>query len=348
MNQGHDYFKAICKVSRALGTTLNRDELLNLIVERAIEVMEVKAARLFLYDEEEAQFIAVAQKGLSDHYTRFGLSDPTKIVPVLQREGHIFSYDSTTDSRLNGHDVKKAEGIVSILVVPVMVKGKLIGGLSLFTDTPRHFSQDEIDFARAMAEQGGMAMENARLFGQIKKNTGLFLDLAVNINSSLDMKQILHILTAEIAEALKVKASSILLIDEEKRTLEFVASYGLSETYLDRGPLSSEKSVDQTLAGSPVVIIDVKTDPRVQHKKEKEREGIVSILSIPIKTKEKVIGVMRLYSGIRREFTEDEVMLVTAVAYLGGLAIQNASLYLLLAKDMKDLKEDIWSHRSWF
>jgi GAF domain-containing protein len=96
------------------------------------------------------------------------------------------------------------------------------------------------------------------------------------------------------------------------------------------------------------VIVDVQSDPRVQHKEEKKREGIISILSIPIKTKEQVIGVLRLYSGTRREFTEDEVMLVTAVAYLGGLAIQNASLYLVLEEDMKDLKEDIWSHRSWF
>ena len=348
MNQENDYFKAICRVSRALGSTLKRDELLNLIVESAIDVMKVKAARLFLLDEEKVEFIQVAQKGLSENYIRHGLTEPGKIVPALQREGHLFSHDSTSDLRFNAHDVKKAEGIASILVVPVMVKGVLIGGLSLFTDSPRHFSQDEIDFAAAMAEQGGMAIEHARLFQLVKKNTSLFLDLAVNINSSLDMKQVLNILTAEVAQALKVKASSILLINEEKRTLEFVASYGLSETYLDRGPLSSEKSVDETLAGRPVVITDVQTDPRVQHKKEKAREGIVSILSAPIKTNEKVIGVMRLYSGIRREFTEDEVMLVTALAYLGGMAIQNASLYTLLEEDMKDLKEDVWIYRSWF
>jgi GAF domain-containing protein len=348
MSQENDYFKTICRVSRALGSTLKRDELLNLIVESAIDVMRVKAARLFLFDEEAVEFIPVAQKGLSENYIWHGLTEPGKIVPVLQREGHLFSYDSTSDARFNAHDVKKAEGIASILVVPVMVKGVLIGGLSLFTDSPRHFSQGEIDFATAMAEQGGMAIEHARLFELIKKNTRLFLDLAVNINSSLNMKQVLDILTAQVAEALKVKASSILLINEDKRTLEFVASYGLSETYLDRGPLSSEKSVDETLAGRPVVVTDVHTDPRVQHKKEKAREGIVSILSAPIKTNEKVIGVMRLYSGIRREFTEDEVMLVTALAYLGGMAIQNASLYTLLEEDMKDLKEDVWIYRSWF
>lgn len=348
MNQDRDYFKAICMVSSALGSTLNRDEVLNLIVENAMDVMKVKAVWLFLYAEEEVEYVTVAQKGLSENYMRQGLTPPRQIIPVLQRDGHLFSYDSTSDSRLTRHDLKKAEGIASILVVPVMVKGRITGGLSLYTDSPRHFSQDEIDFAKAMAEQGGMAIEHARLFEAIKKNTSLFLDLAVNINSSLDMKKILHILTAEIAEALKVKASSILLIDEEKRTLEFVASYGLSETYLDRGPLSTEKSVDETLSGSPVMITDVQTDSRVKHKKEKEREGIVSILSIPIKTSDKVIGVMRLYSGIPRVFTEEEVMLVTALAYLGGLAIQNASLYLMLETDMKDLKADIWSHRSWF
>ncbi|MGO9017854.1 MAG: GAF domain-containing protein [Syntrophobacteraceae bacterium] len=348
MNQKQDYFNVICKVSRALGTTLNRDELLRMIVESAIETMQVKAAGLFLFDEEESEFIPVAQKGLSENYVRSGLTATRKIVSLLRREDHIFSHDSTSDPRLDAHDVKKAEGIASLLVVPAMVKGKLTGGLCLFTDSPRHFSEGEIDLAKALAEQGAMAIENARLLGLIRQNTSLFLDLAVNINSSLDMKQILHILTADISEALKVKGSSILLLNEEKRTLEYVASYGLSETYLDRGPLSSEESVDETLTGQPVAITDVQADPRVRYKKEKEREGIVSLLSVPIKTKEKVIGVMRLYSGTRREFTEDEVMLVTALAYLGGLAIQNASLYLLLEEDMKDLKEDTWIYRSWF
>ena len=137
--------------------------------------MGVKAARLFLFDEEKVEFIPVAQKGLSENYIRHGLTEPGKIVSVLRREGHLFSYDSTSDHRFDGHDVKKAEGIASILVVPVMVKGVLIGGLSLFTGNPRHFSQGEIDFAAAMAEQGGMAIEHARLFQLIRKNTGLFL-----------------------------------------------------------------------------------------------------------------------------------------------------------------------------
>ncbi|GLI34644.1 GAF domain-containing protein [Desulforhabdus amnigena] len=349
MNRENDYFKAICKVSRAFWTTLNHDELLHLIVDSAIDTMKVKAALLFLLDEEKEEFLPVAQRGLSENYLRSGFTAPRKLVFFLEKENYLFVEDATSDTRLDNLEVKKQEGIASILVVPMRVKGgKLIGGLCLYTGSPRVFTQAEIDFLMAMGEQASMAIEHARLFGKIKQNTGILLDLAVNIQSSLDLKKILHILTADVAEYFKVKASSILLVNENRNTLDFVASYGLSEEYLKRGPLTLDKSVQETLAGELVVVRDALTDERVQHKKEKEKEGIVSILSIPIKAGEKVIGVMRLYSGTRREFTEEEILFGTVLAHLGGLAIQNASLYLMLESDVKDLRENIWSHRAWF
>ncbi len=343
-----NFFSAICNVSRAFGSTIQKDQLLDLVVNSAVETMNVKSALLFLYDEEIEQFRAVAKKGLSDTYAKKGLTKPMKLVPTMEKEGHFFSYDCTTDNRLDGHDEKRAEGVASLLVVPVMTQGKLIGGLALFTVSPRNFSQPEIDFASALAEQGGMAIEHARLIEKIRHNTGLFLDLAVNINSSLNIKQVLHALTSTVAESLKVKAASVLLIDEETKRLECVASHGLSETYLNRGPLYIEGSIQETLVGMPVLIRDVSSDPRVKHKEEKKKEGIVALLSVPIKTKEKVIGALRLYTSAPREFDDDEIRLLTALANLGGIAIQNASLYLMLESDMKDLKEEVWSHRVYF
>ena len=344
----NDYFDAICKVSRAFGTTLNRDELLKLIVNSAVETMKVKAALLFLHDEERDQFRAVAQTGLSETYIKKGLTQPGKLVPAMEKEGYFFARDCTTDSRVDGHDLKKAEGLASLLVVPVMVKGKLIGGLALFTDSPRDFSQQEIDFATALAEQGGMAIEHARLVEQIRQNTNLFLDLAVDINSSLNVKEVLHAITAQVAETLGVKGSALLLLDEKTKMLECVASHGLSDKYLARGPLLIEGSIQQTLEGNPVLIRDVASDPRVKHKKEKKKEGIASLLSLPVKTKQGIIGVLRLYSAAVREYNDDEIRLLTALAHLGGIAIQNASLYLVIEKDMTDLKQEIWAHRSYF
>ena len=63
------------------------------------------------------------------------------------------------------------------------------------------------------------------------------------------------------------------------------------------------------------------------------------MLCVPIKVREKVIGVMRLCSGVKRDFPEDIVTLVNAVAHQGGLAIQNASMYLKLQADKESLEK---------
>jgi len=348
MTREKDYFKTICEVSRAFGTTSDKDELLQLVVESAIDTMKGKAACLWLVDKDNPKFVVpAAQKGLSEKYYH-SLFHVENILPIVDGEGYLHARDAASDPRLEAHEAKKAEGIASMLIVPVRVEDSSIGVLSLYTSEPRDFSKDEIAFLTALAEQGGMAIEHARLLETIRENTRLFHDLAAGINSSLDVKTIFETLTIEIAKGLGVKASSVLIIDEEKQTLELVASYGLSEAYLDRGPLSVEKSMADTIKGQSVVIKDATTDKRIQHREEKKKEGIASILSVPIKAKEKVIGALRLYSDAPRDFTEDEVMLVTALALQGGVAIQNASMYLMLQEDMKDLKDDMWSHRSWF
>ena len=343
----NDYFKTICKVSRAFGTSLEENEILELVVQSAIDTMQAKAACLWLADEEKDKLVPVAQKGLSKKYFQLPLS-LAKIKLVIMKEGYIHARDATSDPRLEEHEAKKAEGIASILIVPVMVKGKLIGILSLYTSQASDFSPDEIEFLSALAEQGGMAIKHARLLERVRENTRLFRNLDVSINSSLDVKAIFQTLTADIAKGLRVKASSVLLVNKDNQSLELVASYGLSGQYLDRGPLAVEKSMAETLKGEPVVIKDAASDNRVQYREEKEAEGIVSILSAPIMAKDEVIGALRLYSGVSREFTDDEIMLVTALAHQGGLAIQNASLYMMVQEDMKDLKDDMWSHRSWF
>ena len=352
MTTKNDYFQSLSKLSREFGTTKDQDKLLHLIVSTAVQTMKGKAASIFLMDEEEseatARNVAVAQVGLSDNYIHAGTGHAVKISPQLLQDGYIYFHDATTDKRLINHDAKKAEGIGSILTVPVMVKGKMLGILSLYTKEMRKFTKDEIDFLSILAEQGGIAIENAQLINKLRNNSQIFLNIAASISSSLDLKTILQTLTKDVAKSLDVKAASVRLLDSDKQTLKLVASFGLSEKYLNKGPISAEKSIAEALKGKPVVINNASTDNGVQYKKEKKDEGIVSILCVPIKSKNDVIGVLRLYSNRQREFTEDDIILATAVASQGGLAIQNACLYLTAQDDLKDLKENIWSHKLWF
>ena len=342
------YFKTFIKVSDAFGTSTDMDVLLQMIVDSAIETLKAKAACLFLADEELETFKAVAERGLSPDYLHAGYGHAEKIIPILKKDGFIYYQDAATDKRLENRDRKKAEGIGSILVVPAMVKGELIAVLTVYTAKKREFHPDEIEFLQLIAGQGGWAIQVKKLVDQLRSNTKIFLNLAADIAASLDIKAILQTLTKEVAQALRVKAASIRLLNDERTVLQLVASYGLSEKYLQKGPISAEKSIAEALNGKPVAIADASTDKGVQYKKEKKEEGIVSILCVPIKAKEEVIGVLRLYSDKKREFTEDEVELVTALAYQGGLAIQNASLYLMLQNDLRDMKEATGTYKCWF
>ena len=351
MTTKKDYFQSLSKLSREFGTTKDQNKLLNLIVTTAVKTMKAKAAVLFIMDEEsesKEKNVAVAQVGLSDKYMHAGPGHAGKITAQLLKDGYIYSRDATTDPRLINHEMKKAEGIGSILTVPVMVKGKMLGILSLYTSEIRKFTKDEIEFLSILAEQGGIAIENAQLFQKLRNYAQIFLKLAASISSTLDVKTIFQTLTEDIAKSFDVKAASVRLLDDDKHTLKLVASFGLSEKYLNKGPISSEKSIATALKGKPVVVNNAFTDEGVQYKKEKKEEGIVSILCVPIKAKDDVIGVLRLYSDRHRDFTEDEIILVTALAYQGGLAIQNACHYLMVQDDIKDLKDNIWSHKSWF
>ena len=345
-----DFFRTMCQLTKAFGTARNRKELLDLILKSAVDTLKGKAACLYLARPGKEELLPVAQQGLSESYFRSRKSMlARRIVPLVLKEGFFYSRDAATDPSLEFPDAKKAEGIAAILAVPVMVKGKNIGVFCLFTAAPREFSADEREFLIFLAQQGGGVMEHARLIDQLRSETRLLFDLAVNLSGSLDVKEILRAMSTDIAVALGVKGASIRLLDEDKQTLELVASYGLSEKYLQKGPVSAKKSISQALNNQkPVIVENAATDRRVQYRKMNKEEGIVTIMSVPIKTKEQVIGVLRLYTGVKRDFTADEIMLATALAYLGGLAIQNASLYLMCQTDIKDLKNELWSHRSWF
>ncbi|MCU0598301.1 MAG: GAF domain-containing protein [Desulfobacterales bacterium] len=348
MARNPNYFESICSVSRAFGKTVKKKELLNLIVDTAVTSMDGKAASLFLADEETDLFVPVAQKGLSRNYHHAAPEKARETVEQLIKKGHLAIHDALTDERMEHREAKKAEGIASILVVPVMVHGKAIGVLTLYTADQRKFTKEDIAFLTALAEQGGIAIERARLIEHIRRNARLFHDLSVSINASLDFKQIINTLTHDMARSFNAKGVTVQLLDLDKKTLKLIAGSGLSEPFTSKCPSPEEKSVKQTLNGETVYILDAPRDKGILNPDAYKKEGVAAVISAPIKSGNAVIGVLRMYFGTRRHLYDDEILMINAFAHQAGLSIHNAACYVSLEKDLKDYKEDMWSHRSWF
>ncbi len=348
MTGENGYFNSFCEISKAFGTAATREELLNLIVDNAITSMKGKAACLFLADERQDLFVPMAQAGLSDNYHHANPVNARKIVAALDEDGYLAFPDATSDPRLENHQAKKTEGIASLLTVPIRVNNRNIGVLSLYTATRREFQPKEIDFLCALADQGGIAINNNRLRRRMEKNALMFLELASHINSSLDIHQVLSNLTVNICEKLGLKGAVIRLLDDEQGELKLVASHGLSENFLDRARNTTTETAERALKGETMIVSDATTDNSISFKTAMREEGVASMVVTPIRVRDKVIGVLRLYSEVQREFPEDLILMVQALAQQGGIAIHNASMFLQLQEDKNSLEEDIWSHRSWF
>ena len=93
------------------------------------------------------------------------------------------------------------------------------------------------------------------------------------------------------------------------------------------------------MKGAPHFVLDASTDPGIQYPEEARREGLVSVLSLPLKGKIKVIGTLRLYTGERRSFTRDEIDFLSALAAQGAISLENARNYDAL-EEQDEAKSD--------
>lgn len=139
---------------------------------------------------------------------------------------------------------------------------------------------------------------------------------ALTIASSLELEDVLQRVVTSITEAMEVKACSLRLLNERTGQLEMSAVYGLSGGYLAKGPVEVDHSPldSATLKGTHVIIPDVSTDSRFQYQAAARREGIVSVLCVPLEVHGSAIGVMRVYTGEPRTFHEDDIQFLTLLA----------------------------------
>lgn len=349
MSNSHDYFKAFCRISALLQTSATREEILNHLVESVRSTMNAKACSLFLIrsrSEAGGLFYPAAQVGLSEGYIHSGPAKHRDITrDIIEQGGYMAVRDATTDPRVEHHEAKRREGIASILVIPVLADQDPIGILAIYTATPHDFSEEEREFAQALATQGGLAILRSHRDHRSRRNMELLASVSETLNSSLDIKVVLHLMTSEITLAFDLRGVSIRLLDEGRR-LRLVASYGLSERYLGKGPISAARL--DTLIGNQWEFIEDVGESDIEYRKERLEEGIVSMLHLPITIKNTAIGIIGLYDDKKRAVCDEDISLISSIARQCGLAIQNASLYLQLQQDKKDLEEEIWGHKAWF
>ncbi|MBD3176938.1 MAG: GAF domain-containing protein [Armatimonadia bacterium] len=159
-------------------------------------------------------------------------------------------------------------------------------------------------------------------------------DIAQAVNSSIRLQNVLHLIVISVKRMLGVKGVAIRLLREAEeeggeRYFGHAISDGLSHEYLSKGRVIVEQSpIDQrVLAGETIQLADVSSSDLLQYSDELVKEGIRSMVVVPLVSKGRAIGVMRIYKSLPRRASVEELRLVNAFAEEAGVAIENAGLY---------------------
>ena len=365
-NQSLSHFKLFYQTAQTILSSSSLKATLDTLVERSVAALGVKGGSLRLVDEQTHQLEQVASWGLSEAYLNKGKLSSDQSVPQVLSGEVVCIQDAYDDPRIQYPEELRAEGINTMLSLPLEASGASIGVLRLYSAERREFSDEEIELVAALAELGGLAIANARLYeaegvklSSLLRGVGIELDgpqieveqqvcaFAPNpddaqqslkyfralheitraILSTLDSKQVMELIIERVTDLLHVKAAALRLINESTKELELLSSKGLSERFLTKGPPHVDKSIQETLKGIPVLIEDTTIDERLEYPTETVAEGIASILSLPIIAQHRVIGVLRIYSAKKRAYNQEDVTFLSAVAEIAGVVIMNARLY---------------------
>lgn len=152
--------------------------------------------------------------------------------------------------------------------------------------------------------------------------------ISTAITSDLYLEDVLKLIVTLTANVMKAKICALWLLDQKTQELKIRATQSMSREYLKERSIKVGEGIVGLVAKEkkPMVIPDVSKDIRYKEKTLAKKEGLVSMLSVPMMVKNKVIGVINCYTTTPYKFSKSDIDLLSTVANQAAVAIENTEL----------------------
>jgi two-component system, NtrC family, sensor kinase len=348
MNSGHiqtrdrRYLQVFQQVTKMISMVHDHEQVMETIVTSLPGLLDIDACTIRLLDFTTGGFVLGAANGLSPAYLSRSDVDSKATLEMVSSGQPVAAADVGGSPHQSFREAALREGIKSVLTLPVSFKGGVIGIMRLLTRTTRNFTEEEISFSMALAEQVGIALSSSRMFRQLEHQVNFLWEVqAISklVNSTLDLDVVLRTIVELLPRSMGAQGCTIRLLTPESNRLVLAASSGVSREYLERGEVVDEKNTVRALLGEPVAIFNVLEDDRILYQDHMGKEGIRSLLAVPVKVQEEVIGIIRILAREYRNFSQAEINFSLAVAEVGGAAIANARNFRKMALLFNQIEE---------
>jgi two-component system NtrC family sensor kinase len=240
-NKELEYLDVFQEITRLISTVYDPQTLMDLVVRRLPELLEVDAASIRLLDRGSNIFVIGAAFGLSEEYLSRATIDTEEVMSQLMNGHPAARSDLSLKHDEQNCEYFKREGIKSSLSLPILHKDQVVGLIRLLTKEKRGFASHEISFAMSLAQQVGIGISNSRMYKEMQDQVEFLKELreiSQLVNSTLDFDQIINAIVKKLPLVMNVKACTIRLLQPATNRLELVAASGLSKEYLERGSIS--------------------------------------------------------------------------------------------------------------
>ena len=346
LKKKNEELSLLYKISHTVSSSLDLNTVLSQIIDIVLKESGGDSIFLYLLDRQNKELVLRASK--NPHPRMLGkikLKIGEGITGWVARENKpvSISNNASDDPRFKFFHNLPEDKYQAFLSVPIINKDRVIGVINIQHKKPHEYSESTISLIKTIANQIGSAIENARLYDEMKKKAlqvEALSALSRNIASNLYLKGILQLIVTMTAELMQSKICSIMLLSPDRKELIIEATQSLSQEYLSKPNISVNNSISGRviLQKRPVSILDVTRESDFLYPEIARKEGLCSLLSVPMMVKEDVIGIINCYTEKPHEFSEEETAIVQAVANQAAIAIQNTQLMEELMETKKALE----------
>ena len=333
--------EALNVIAAAASRSLELNELFEILADKTVEVTKRQRINFRLKDTLTGKVAIAAYRG----FTEEEIAKLRRITPHPMSEKVFASGDPLV---INDRPGDSSAGLLamtqSVAWIPVKAGARVIGVLGISDDQSRPFSPSEVEFLQAIANVIGVAVENARLFDQTKRNLEQIRalhEIGTAITSTLDLHDILKIFLEEIGDVLPYSASSVRLFNPQSRLLEPIACVNLDEDEWRAEPWRGGRGLPNVVfeTKAPVMVRKLQSDPRLRDSQFFRKHGIVSYLGVPLFVRDEILGVLSFYTKEEREFSIEEIDFLSTLANHGAVAIHNSQLHEETTKQAAELEK---------
>ena len=322
--------EALYRADEKLLSGLELEEVLQALVDTAIEILEADKGGVLVWDSHAEELVVRASSGFAaESFAGVRFLPGSGVAGRVFQTGEPIAVEDTSQEPRATKQLIEAEGIEAFLQVPIKIGDEIYGVFSADYLKPRSFDQGTIQVLISLASHAALAIDSARLYQEQKRRAEQFRVLNIvgsHVTSIMAIDELVCELVDLVRETFGYYMVEIGLI--EGNELVFKAgsggpwSPGFESFKLNIGQDGISGKVAAT--GEAIMVRDVRDEPEYL---QMAATDTLSELVVPIKTQDRVIGVLNIESDECYTFDESDLVVFQSLADQTAIAIENARLY---------------------